>query len=48
MKKKDKKLKKLSVNKETLRSLGDTNLKTAIGAVTSDNSRCTLCTCTCP
>jgi hypothetical protein len=48
MKKQDKKLKKLSVSKETLRSLEDSHLEAARGAVTSDNSRCTLCTYTCP
>lgn len=48
MKKKDKKLKKLSISKETLRSLEDSNLEAAKGAATSENSRCTLCTYTCP
>jgi hypothetical protein len=48
MKKKDKKLQKLSLSKETLRSLEDPNLEAAMGAVTSANSRCTACTCTCP
>jgi nicotinamide mononucleotide (NMN) deamidase PncC len=45
MKKKDK---KLSVSKETLRSLGDTSLEAAVGAATSAKSNCTLCTYTCP
>jgi hypothetical protein len=45
MKKKDK---KLSLSKETLRSLEDSNLEVAMGAATSANSRCLLCTYTCP
>jgi hypothetical protein len=48
MKKKDKQPKKLSVSKETLRSLANSNLEVVQGGATSDNSRCTLCTCTCP
>jgi len=45
MKKKDK---KLSLSKETLRSLEDSNLESVKGAATSANSRCPLCTYTCP
>jgi len=48
MKKKDQKLKKLSLSKETLLSLEDSSLEVAVGGATSENSRCTLCTCTCP
>jgi hypothetical protein len=45
MKKKDK---KLSVSKETLRSLEDFNLEAAKGAATSAKSNCPICTYTCP
>jgi natural product precursor len=48
MKKKDKKLKKLTLSKETLRSLEDSKLEAVLGGATSANSRCTACTCTCP
>jgi hypothetical protein len=48
MKKKEKKLKKLSVSKETLRSLEDSNLEAAKGAVGSDKSNCITCSYTCP
>jgi hypothetical protein len=47
MKKKDKKLKKLSVSKETLRSLEDSNLEAAKGGF-SDKSNCITCSYTCP
>jgi hypothetical protein len=48
MKKKEKKLKKLSVSKETLRSLEDSNLEAAQGAIGSDKSNCITCSYTCP
>lgn len=44
MKKKDK---KLSVSKETLRNLEDSNLKAAVGA-SAAKSNCGACTYTCP
>jgi len=46
--KKDKNLKKLSVSKETLRSLEDSNLEAVNGAATSAKSNCPICTYTCP
>jgi len=45
MKKKDK---KLSLSKETLRSLEELRLEDAKGAATSAKSNCPLCTYTCP
>jgi len=47
MKKMDKKLKKLSVSKETLRSLEDSNLEAAKGA-SMIHSDCIVCSYTCP
>jgi hypothetical protein len=40
--------KKLSVSKETLRSLGDSNLQAAVGAATTSSDSARHCTYTCP
>jgi heterodisulfide reductase subunit C len=48
MKKTDKKIKKLSVSKETLRNLGETALKDALGGASLRLSNCAACTSTCP
>ena len=48
MKKNDKKIKKLNLSKETLRSLGDTVLKAALGGASLRMSNCAACTSTCP
>ena len=45
---KDKKIKKLNLSKETLRSLGDTVLKAALGGASLRMSNCAACTSTCP
>ena len=47
MKKTDKKIKKLSLSKETLRSIGDTNLEAVMGGSLA-KSNCGACTFTCP
>jgi|EndMetStandDraft_2_1072991.scaffolds.fasta_scaffold1767128_1 hypothetical protein len=47
MKKNDKKIKKLSLSKETLRSIGDTNLVAVVGG-SAAKSNCFACTVTCP
>lgn len=47
MKKNDKKVKKLSLSKETLRSIGETNLGIVVGG-SAAKSNCLACTVTCP
>lgn len=45
-----KKFKKLSLSTETLRHLGDSNLKNAVGAASEDTlctNACTFCTAAC-
>jgi natural product precursor len=48
MKKDDKKIKKLNLNKETLRSLEDTALNAVLGGASLRLSNCAACTSTCP
>lgn len=48
MKKNDKKIKKLNLNKETLRSLEDKALKAALGGASLRLSNCYACSSTCP